>query len=64
MNHLGYSYLEPLENIEEIRDELDKLPQNIDQYVSTNNTFYNIKDDSETILKGIHENLRTMILKI
>ena len=39
MNHLGYSYLEPLENIEEIRDELDKLPQNIDQYVSTNNTF-------------------------
>ena len=53
MNHLGYSYLEPLENNEEIRDELDKLPQNIDQYVSTNNTFYNIKDDSDSKIANI-----------
>ena len=53
MNHLGYSYLEPLENINEIRDELDKLPTNIDQYALSNSSLHEEKENANNNLATI-----------
>ena len=47
MNHLGFSYLETFDNIESIRDELDKLPENIDKYTMSNDIV--IKKNEENI---------------
>lgn len=53
MNHLGFSYLEPLENINEIRDELDKLPTNIQQYALSDSSFHEGKEDTDNDLTTI-----------
>ena len=53
MNHLGFSYLETFDNIESIRDELDKLPENIDKYTMSNDIVIKKNEENKNELSSI-----------
>lgn len=53
MNHLGFSYLETFDNIESIRDELDKLPENIDKYTMSNDIVIKKNEENKNDLSSI-----------
>ena len=48
MNHLGYSYLENFENINKLKSELEKLPNNIQSYVKEEDKFNENSDRIKT----------------
>ena len=63
MNHLGYSYLENFEDIDNLKSELKEIPKNIEEYVKEdekyvknsdkiNNTVNSIKTQNEYIKKN------------